>query len=348
MFKWIDFERLIHSTKTAIACLFGFLLTQIISFPADQWIIITILVVMCAQIYVGSVLQKAYMRFLGTAIGCLFAAFTLVAVGHTSFVIGVAIGLASFIFSYIATGQENLAYAGTLGAVTTIIILLGDQPTVLFAAGRFLEISVGILIASLVSQYILPIRARDHLRRAQVVTLEQLRDYYTNIMSPNDAEIKTINDQELDEAIVKTLIKQRQLAKESSHEQAYSAFDASNFTESLYHERIILRAMAFMHHALIHLHENTVIHSPALTTFNETILQAFNVLIKAIETDNTTHEHIHVPTLITIKNELQNTIGKHTYEKAFYLHGFLFSAEVMTSSLMKLAKLYKVPAFTEN
>src|SRR4029078_5567726 len=116
------------------------------------------------QIYVGSVIRKVYLRFIGTIIGCLFAAVTLATLGHTYSSILIAIALSTFIFSYFAIGQESFGYAWTLGAVTTVIIMLGQNPTLFFATQRFLEISAGLLIAALVSQFILPIHAGTHLR----------------------------------------------------------------------------------------------------------------------------------------------------------------------------------------
>src|SRR3990167_4305442 len=108
MTKFIDAERLIHSLKTAIACIIGLILTKLIQFPSDLWIVVSILVVMCAQMYVGSALYKAYLRFLGTTLGCLFAV-TAILIGENSYVAIVStIAISSFIFSYLATGQENL------------------------------------------------------------------------------------------------------------------------------------------------------------------------------------------------------------------------------------------------
>src|SRR3990167_1937548 len=214
---WMDSERFIHSIKTTLACIIGLTISRLIGFPADQWVIITIIVVMCAQIYVGSVLKKSYLRFLGTLIGCLFAMTAIMISNSSDISILLTIGLSSLIFSYIATSQENLSYAGTLGAVTTAIIMLGQVPTLTFAMERFLEISVGLFIATIVSQFILPINARTHLERTQAKTLEQLRDYYTeSLVNKNDMEQNSKD--ELDENIVKSLSKQRQLAKESVHE----------------------------------------------------------------------------------------------------------------------------------
>lgn len=346
--KLFDIERLIHSVKTAIACIFGFFLTKIVGFPADQWIVITIVVVMCAQIYVGSVVQKAYLRFLGTLIGCLFAALAIVMFGDTYPVIAITIGLSSFIFSYLATGQEGLSYAGTLGAVTTAIIMLGQQPTVLFAAERFAEISIGILIATLVSQFILPIHARTHLRRSQATTLEQLRDYYTGTMIERSIDEQSADYHELDENIVKSLLKQRELAKESAHEPLGTTFDSAHFMKTLYCEREMLRAITFMHNALIHIkkYEQFLDQSAAMHLFNETLLQSINTLAKAIDADNTPlNDHIHIPSLNGIKEDIQKSVDIPSREDLIYIDGFLFSAEVLTNNLATLATLYRLPIY---
>ncbi len=344
--KSITIEHLIHSFKTAIACLFGFLLTRLIGFAADQWIVVTIIVVMCSQLYVGSVLQKSYLRFLGTLIGCIFAAITLAVSGHNNFDIAITIGLSSFIFSYLAVSKENLTYAGTLGAVTTAIIMLGQNPTILFAMQRFLEISIGILIATVVSQFILPINARTHLRRTQAATLNQLRDYYIASMMTKDGG-QAFDYHEVDESIVKSLLRQRQLAKESSSERLGSTFDPVHFSKTLYYEREILRALTFMHSAKTHIKNSAQIfmHSPAAHAFNETILQSISTLIKAIENDNTANEHIHIPELDGLKEELQKNVHAPSRNELIYIDGFLFCAEVLLSSLRALAELYNLMVY---
>src|SRR5215208_1762168 len=146
--RLLDWERIIHSIKATIACILAILLMYLVDLPRDPWIVITIIVVMCAQIYVGSVIQKSYFRFLGTLVGCLFATITLALLGATPLAAMLAIGSSIFIFSYIATSQEQLMYTGTLGAVTTAIIMLSIEPSYMIAAQRFLEISVGIFIAA--------------------------------------------------------------------------------------------------------------------------------------------------------------------------------------------------------
>jgi len=342
--RWIDYERFIHSIKTAVACIIGFLLTRFIGFSADQWVVVTIIVVMCAQIYVGSVLQKAYLRFLGTLAGCLVAMITLATIGNTQLTILVTIGISSAVFSYIATSQETLSYAGTLGAVTAAIIMLGHEPSITFASERFVEISLGILIASTVSQFFLPIHARTHLRRSQATTLSQLRDYYSAIMTPERSDNDTLAYQELDETIVKTLLKQRQLAKESLREPLGLAFDPKKFMQTLYAEREMLRATTFMHTALMHLKVETVFSQlPALTTFNTMFITALSVLITKIEEKNNTQSiHLHLPNTILLKENLEKQIDISSREELIYLDSLLFAAEILIANLEKLATIYEI------
>lgn len=336
--RFIDPERLIHSTKTTIACLLGLLLIQITGLHSGQWIVISIIVVMCAQIYVGSVLQKAYLRFLGTLIGCVFAASAITFLGHTAFAAAVAIGVSSFIFSYLAIGRENLMYMGTLGAATTAIIMIGPQAgTLTTAVERFFEISIGILIAALVSQFILPIHARTHLRRSQANTLTQLRDYYEKLLIQREAR----DDQDLNEAIVKSLIKQRQLAKESAREPMGLAFDPIHFAKTLDCERTILRSISFMHSALLHAPkmEITWAQSAAVRTFNEMTLQSLDKLIQVYQSGDLSKEAFPIPTLDLIKQELSSLMDA---DEAMYDNGLLFSAEIMILSLTTLAGLSRI------
>lgn len=335
----MDIEHITHSFKTAIACLVGFLVTKLVGF-SGVWIVVTIIVVMCAQIYVGSVLLKSYMRFLGTLIGCLLAAITLLTAGPTTLATVVTIALSSFIFSYVATAKESLVYAGTLGATTTAIILLSPQPTINVAAHRFFEISTGILIATLFSQFILPIHARDHLKKNQATTLQQLREYYQNhiILRKTDEE-----DQENDEDIISSLAKQRRLAKDASREPFGGKFDSEEFIQSLQCEKEILRAIIFIHIILTKI-ENTDIlfyQSPLFNSFNKSILQAFNVLIKKIHAENE-ESHIHIPNLEALRQDIEKKRTTQAPEDNIYIDGLLFFAEFLTNSLLKLAMLYKI------
>jgi uncharacterized membrane protein YccC len=343
--KYIDIERVMHSIKTAIACLFGYFLCKIIEI-SPQWVIITIIVVMCAQIYVGSVIQKAYFRFLGTMLGCLFAGAILIFAGPTNLALAAAIALSSLIFSYLATGQESLANMGTLGATTTAIILFSNTPTLTVAAERFFEISLGIFIAALVSQFVLPIHARTHLRRAQITTLQVLIDYYKTALMKDLSKTEMKNYLEQDEAIVKTLLKQRQLAKESVREPFGETFDPVNFAKTLYCEREFLRAITFMYIARTHIGQtdNFLTTSPYVKKFHDDIIQTLATIVKVLESERKVSHSVHIPAIKPLQNELQKN-APFLKEESLYIDGFFFSAEILTNSLTKLARLYHVPIY---
>lgn len=344
MTKLLDSERIIHSLKTVVACLIGLLFTKFISFSSDIWVVVSVIVVMCAQIYVGSVIRKSYLRFLGTLVGCLFAVLTLLLIGTSNVAIVVAISLSSFIFSYVATSSETLMYAGTLGAVTTAVIMLGPKPTVIFAWERFLEISIGILIATIVSQFILPIHARKHLRNNQATILEQLRDYYIAIMDPKQNLSSASHYDEIDDGIIKLLSKQRQLTKESTGEPFGRTFNVKQVMQILHHEIEMLRTIYFMHRITVNLKNmNEFLTLESLHHFNDKFLESLNSLISWIQYKDKKHSHIHIPELTQLKKEIHKKFSGE--ENITYIDGFLFLAEILVNSLLSLANVYHVPVF---
>ncbi len=347
--NFVATERLIHSLKTAIACSGAYLLTRAIGAPADQWVVISVIVVMCAQIYVGGIMQKSYLRLLGTLLGCLTATLTIIFFNTSFIAILCTIAIASFIFSFIATSREDLSQMGTLGAVTTIIILFGSPPSLGFAGMRFLEISVGILIAALVSQFIFPIHARTHLRRSQAVTLGQIRDYYQAAMINRFSDPDKVSSGDLDEIIIKSMLKQRQLAKEAAPELIGKRFDPDHFARSLYCEREILRAINFMDMALSKMESIQSIYSTPnpLTPFNQAVMAALEVLIRVLKTNNLANAHIHVPDLKPMTETLHQQSLLTVNNQHIYLDGFIFSAEILVQNLHELALLYKIPVSSE-
>jgi uncharacterized membrane protein YccC len=223
--EWAGRERIIHGVKTALACLIGFIVAYYLHFQAMQWVVITTLVVMCAQLNVGSVIHKSYMRFLGTLIGSLIAIFTLKIFGNDLIINISVVLIVAIICSFIATGTKNYNESGTLGAVTVTIILFGSNPSIQTGMERFIEISLGIFIAALISQFIFPIHAKTHLRRNQATTIKKIRTFYLNLFASTPSSDTTTTLGNLDEEIVKTLIMQRKLAGEAHREKFGKLFN---------------------------------------------------------------------------------------------------------------------------
>lgn len=340
--NFLSAERLLHSIKTSIAAGSAYLLAKFVGQPSDQWIVISTIVVMCAQIYVGGMLQKSYLRLLGTLLGCLMASATILFLGHSLLSGLAAIVFASFFFSYLATIKDSYNQMGTLGAVTTVIILLSSNPTLEVALMRFIEISVGILIAALISQFVFPIHARTHLRRSQAASLAQIKKYYINAVSNRQKGNRA--GSEMDESVVKSLLLQRQLANDSAKELVGKRFDPAHFARTLYCERELLRAINFMDMAMMKAENTTSLLQPTsgLQPFHQAVINALDILIHALRTNNPAGAHIHMPQKQQLANILKQETTPPDAERV-YLDGFIFAAEILTENLGELAALYTIP-----
>lgn len=347
--EYFDRERLVHGFKTALACLIGFLIMNLVHFHFDQWLIVTIIVVMCAQINVGSVIQKSYMRFLGTFFGSMIAVCTLLIFGADEFVIALVVILASFIFSYIATSEASYSDSGTLGAVTIVIILVGKNPTVMTAFERFVEISIGIFIAALISQFILPIHARRHLKLLQANTIRQLRAFYLATLLTDQTTENIESYQLLDESIVKSLIKQRKLATDAGREPFGVAFNSKRFKQLLNCEKEILRCITFMHYAYRSSPDTKKVFSNMnlLRDFHDLICQALDKIAECIEVKKVKRITVKLPNIDPLKEVVEKGIKKFSPDDIVYANGYLFCAEILITQVHQLAALV-TPLVSDN
>lgn len=332
-------DRFIHSIKTAFAVLIGFAITKSIHLPVDQWLIITILVVMCAQMNVGSMVQKSYMRFLGTLTGSLIAIATLAIFNNNPLAIAIVITLSTILFTYIATSPRSFNDSGTLGAVTVTIILISQDPTIITAAGRFLEISVGILIAALVSQFILPIHARRNLRNNQAQTIRQLRAYYETALLTDHAEENMKNLTSIDEKVVKALIAQRKLATDASREPFSKAYRLKHFNESLWCEKEILRSITFMYHANQASPNMRKLFSTmrAINEFNESVCDTLGKIAESLQKKSS--RTIPLPKFRELRESIEAAIKILSEGDIIYAHGFIFSAGILVARIEYLINL---------
>jgi uncharacterized membrane protein YccC len=340
--NYIDLERVSHGIKTAFACLIGFGITRLFYFQIHQWLIITIIIVMCAQLSVGSMIQKSYMRFLGTLIGSMIAAFTIFFFPNNETAYAAAVTLSVMFFSYIATGEKFYAEAGTLGAATVVIILIGMNPTLKMAGERFLEISLGILIAALVSQFILPVHARKHLRDLQAKTIRQLREFYlVNQIAGNGVE--NFEDyQKLEEGIAQLLIKQRKLSTDAARELIGEEFKTIRFQQLLRAERGILRAITIMHYIQQRFKnmDEIFVDKTILKNFEKNISTFLEKIAICVETDNKEKIQLSLPDIDAFKKYVFEIESGLSDENLEYVNAYLFSVEMLVDYLKMLLELY--------
>ncbi len=258
----LDNDRLVHSLKTAIALLFGLLISYLFKLPLQgRWVVITILVVMCAQSRVGAILQKSYMRFLGTVIGASVASLTLWLVYPNVALTIFILCIATAVFSYIADSPSTWSEAGPLGAVTLIIIVISPNPNFYTVMSRFLEINLGIVIALLVSRFIWPLHSRTQLRSILIDTLQNLKDLAQKLEEltfTNDGNISKPQDI-LENKILNNIGVQKKLFKEVMSESFGRSNLGETFKNILNTEREMLRCVTLMRNALMNFSEQTIL-----------------------------------------------------------------------------------------
>lgn len=218
MGRWhLNYFRTIHSIKTAIGCLIGVFIDKYYDLPSGQWIPITVMVVMSAQVHFGGALRKAYLRFLGTVAGIASTVVVLYLFGNSLEVVLIASFIFCLLFTYVASSVENISYAGTLGGVTMLLTLTGQQASIDMAIQRGFYILLGIAIALLVSRFIFPIHACDRFRVHVATTLRNLCKLYKKVVEM-DFDLKQKNiDAKLDAIVAHDISSdQLQLIAEAS------------------------------------------------------------------------------------------------------------------------------------
>ena len=132
-----------HSTRTALAAVIALLVARFLHLPEGYWASITALIVM--QSTFGAALSISAQRFVGTAVGALLGApaatyfqGNIIAYGVLVFVIGLVCAVLHV---------ERVAYR--YASITLAIIMLIPRvvnPWII-AASRFIEVSLGIVVA---------------------------------------------------------------------------------------------------------------------------------------------------------------------------------------------------------
>lgn len=271
MGRWhLNYFRTIHSIKTAIGCLIGVFIDKYYDLPSGQWIPITVMVVMSAQVHFGGALRKAYLRILGTVAGIASTVVVLYLFDNRLEVVLIASFIFCMFFTYVASSVENISYAGTLGGVTMLLTLTGQQASIDIAVQRGFYILLGITIALLVSRFIFPIHAYDRFRVHVATTLRNLCKLYKKVVKM-DLEPKQKNiDVKLDAIVAHDIsFDQLQLIAEASSGHIKFASNKYLFEQLVDSEHKINRLINLIY---IDLCENQAKQSTkeCLDSFNDT------------------------------------------------------------------------------
>jgi uncharacterized membrane protein YccC len=139
-------EALFHSARTAIAAVLSLMLARALKLPESYWAPISTIVILLSP---SDPFTLAWQRFAGTALGAAAGALIATFLPMTWMVYG-----AGILFCGILSALLRLGGAYRFAAITLSIILLiaHAAPPWVVAYHRFVEVSLGIAVALLVTK----------------------------------------------------------------------------------------------------------------------------------------------------------------------------------------------------
>ncbi len=162
-----------QAIKTAIAGVAAMYVTGLFHLPQGYWAAVTALIVM--QSNVGATLSASRTRLAGTAVGAVVGGVFMALLGNNLLNFGLAVAVAFFLCFVLRMPDSQ-----RLATVTIAIIMLIPQSASAWtvALHRFTEVSLGILIALVVSLTLWPNHARRSLREGLAAALLKLGALY--------------------------------------------------------------------------------------------------------------------------------------------------------------------------
>jgi uncharacterized membrane protein YgaE (UPF0421/DUF939 family) len=136
---------LLNSTRTALATIISLLVARSLKLPEFYWAPISTIVILLSTINPRAL---AWQRFVGTALGAVLGAL-IATFFHPSWIVyGVGIFLCG-IFSAMLRLHAASRFAGI--TLTIVLLITHDRPPWIVATHRFVEVSLGIAVALLVT-----------------------------------------------------------------------------------------------------------------------------------------------------------------------------------------------------
>lgn len=332
-------DRTINSMKTAVACLIALCLVSIPGSPLNQWTLLSVVVVMSAQVSIGSILKKSYDRIIGTLIGAVVAGISVWIFKSHTLVLDIILILSCLVFAYVASGPGDRGQVASLGSAAVIMILLARPPSLQIIFLRPTDIIVGILIALLVTTFIFPIHATVRLKMCLGDGLEKLTALFVLEDNVNNAEaFEQIKKTEED--LLSIFVKQRNLMKDSKQEH-HKLIKKSTLYELVTHERQLHRAILLSTYAL---HKSsyvtTLIHDLSIyQKFKQDVTDVLGTLALMLTKQLKklpTIQPLDLEALLAALSAL--SMKEQVFENRLYIDAFIVSIQFFTDELTILSK----------
>ena len=165
-----------QAIKTAIAGVASLYAAKLFKLPEDYWAPISALIVM--QSNVGATLSASWTRLAGTAVGAVVGGLFVATWGLNVIAFGAAV-----VISFCLCAILRIADSQRLATVTVGVLMLIHRPgsAWVVATHRFFEVSIGILVAMVISFVVWPARARETLRKGIADALSSAEAMYQAI-----------------------------------------------------------------------------------------------------------------------------------------------------------------------
>ena len=174
--------RIIHVLKISLALLIAHIINLFYPVPYLAWTSVTIVIIMLTLPQVGGALEKSIQRVIGTLFGAAYGIFILYLTSDP-LLSGLLALLAIAFITWRASGKMSYAYL--VAGFTLMIVLDGGEHGIQEAIWRTANILLGCLIAIVVSQCVLPLRARNEWRWLLAQSLRGMSHVWQSHLSPN-------------------------------------------------------------------------------------------------------------------------------------------------------------------
>ena len=138
---------LVNLAKTTVAAMLALYLADLLRLPNSYWAAISTLIVM--QSTLGETLTFSGQRFVGTALGAVCGALLATYSGPSVMVFGAGVFVIGIICAVSRLGRSASALAGVTLAL--VLLVARSEPPWKLAAHRFIEVSLGIAVALLIT-----------------------------------------------------------------------------------------------------------------------------------------------------------------------------------------------------
>lgn len=174
--------RVIHVIKISLALLIAHLIDLFYEVPNLAWTSVTIVIIMLTLPQVGGTLEKSIQRVIGTLCGATYGILILF-IAHAPYQQALLALLGIAFVTWRASGRMSYAYL--VAGFTLMIVLDAGDKGIEDAAWRTATILLGCCIAIGVSQFVLPLRARNEWRWLMADTLLGMSHIWQGYLSPN-------------------------------------------------------------------------------------------------------------------------------------------------------------------